>query len=231
LSNSNCERFKLNYPAVNASTPLIRHFSTSSPFHCNKPLSEPIAPLSSLRLRDAFRDPKKIKHQEVLKEGYLPIYQFPYIRFCQLCCRTKVYQSVVVTLAIPYQVYADPAILGTASFGFLVGISSFSLVTLLVMGEFFRRFVGFIYYHPKHKTVRIAHLNFWGHREDALYRLRDITPLTETETNLNQFYIRIKTYTDSRAEFWVNFEKGKVLDRKHFEGIFGSLKSVEHLLK
>ena len=87
LSNSNCERFKLNYPAVNASTPLIRHFSTSSPFHCNKPLSEPIAPLSSLRLRDAFRDPKKIKHQEVLKEGYLPIYQFPYIRFCQLCCR------------------------------------------------------------------------------------------------------------------------------------------------
>ena len=34
--------------------------------------------------------------------------------------------------------------------------------------------------------IRIAHLNFWGHREDALYRLRDITPLTETETNLNQ---------------------------------------------
>ena len=48
---------------------------------------------------------------------------------------------------------------------------------------------------------------------------------------LRQFYIRIKTYTDSRAEFWVNFEKGKVLDRKLFEGIFGSLKSVEHLLK
>jgi hypothetical protein len=45
---------------------------------------------------------------------------------------------------------------------------------MTILGEFFRRIVGIVYFSSNKREVRIAHISFWGNRHDFIIDAKDI---------------------------------------------------------
>jgi len=151
------------------------------------------------------------------------IYFFRYIKFAYLWCRAKIYQTLAVSIAVPLQLALYPETFNTPEFYTSLGAAGFSVLTLIGMGEFFRRFVGFIYYHPEREVVRIAHMTFFGHRRDIDYPVADIVPLADIEKKFNDIYLHVKTYAEPKSAYWINLRIGKITHKDHFETVFGGI--------
>lgn len=65
-------------------------------------------------------------------------------------------------------------------------------VMLFIMGNLFSNVVGIIYVTDRDpEIVRIAHLTFWGTREDEIYKKTDFVPLGDLPDSVHDAYVRI----------------------------------------
>lgn len=102
------------------------------------------------------------------------------------------------------------------------GLMVVSASGLLAFGEVFRRFIGVIYLHQDGKTVRVAHISFWGKRKDFLVKVEDFKLVSETNADINDAVWKVEFYDKSIGNMLISTRFGGVQDRDRFQKIFGA---------
>lgn len=156
-------------------------------------------------------------------EGYVTIYKFKHIVLARSLCRLKIYQTIIAVLSGPLYCAKFHDNFDVVELCYVLGLGGFATLMLYVMGELFRRFVGFVYFHPVNRTVRISHLSFWGSRHDEIVPLEDVVALRDIESNFSELYVNMRIYSDPKKVFWLNFTYGDVVDKEVFIKVFGKL--------
>ena len=164
------------------------------------------------------------------KDSFRVVFRFPYTPIITLVCRGKIYMTSFVCLLSPpgliYSTLYDNIdlsyILSTVSF------CAFSISTLVLFGEFFRRFVGLVSINQDNTKVRLSHVTFWGRRNDVVVPLEDILPLSETSERARNEYWQISFYENScaskvvdRSKLIISTKYGGIKDEEALERIFG----------
>lgn len=94
---------------------------------------------------------------------------------------------------------------------------------LYIMGKFCSRLIGIIYVSKEDDNLlRIAHLNFWGKREDQYFSKTDVTPFSELQDDVSDVYVNLRFYSDPDATLSLCVRHGTVYNKNAFEEIFGS---------
>lgn len=98
---------------------------------------------------------------------------------------------------------------------------------LYVMGNFCSKLVGIVYVSKTDRSlVRVAHMNFWGMRQDLFFNKSDFVPLSELPDNAMDAYVNVKFYSDPDFQLRISFRYGQVFDKEQFEQIFGSASGI-----
>ncbi|XP_068203120.1 transmembrane protein 186 [Palaemon carinicauda] len=152
------------------------------------------------------------------------IYKFPHIALVRGVCRLKIYQSTITFVSVPIISYFSYlGILTSQDVIFTLTSSGLALLMLLVMGEFFRKFVGHIYYNSQKDLVKISHLTFWGRRNDIIVPREDLAPFSDEAVNLKDIYIPLHRYSESNNLLYISLRFGGVTNLKKFIDVFGEL--------
>ena len=109
-----------------------------------------------------------------------------------------------------------PLQLQTATVGSLL-----ALMVLSCFGEVARRFVGFVYYHPERREVKVAHLTFWGSRQDTVVPLESVIPVSETTESPRSLVWAVHFYDEHLGRKLICTRLGGIKNRSYFAEIFG----------
>lgn len=155
---------------------------------------------------------------------YELVYEFPYIVHTRVAARLKIYQTAITLIAAPYVHIAAqqghiPQELATSC----TVASLLALGTLYYLSFITRRLVGLVGMDKDRKSVKLAHMTFWGNRKDLVVPLNTIVPFTEGNTSCQDLYMDLKTY-DNSVHLYLSLRFGGVKDLDLFELIFGRLR-------
>ena len=180
------------------------------------------------KLSTSHLNSSKLKNSGVESSGnslqheiFTPFFKYPYIRGVRLMVRMKLYQTALTVIFIPpiaYQ-YSLGAVTPDVMMA-VVGVSGFAGVMLYTMSTLFRRFVGILSLNETSSFIRISHLTFWGNREDIVYPVEQVVPLSELPDNPRDAFVRLKLYDTDEVYYYI-IRHGGVLDYKKFELVFG----------
>ena len=146
------------------------------------------------------------------------IYSFAYIQPARFLCRFKVYQTGIVVFLTGLSITTDTNV------QFALTVCTVSLVMLSIMGEFFRKLVGFMYTDPTGEQIKIAHLTFWGNRKDVVLPISSIIPLCDTAENSSDVFFKLKFYDKKQSPFYLSLKFGRVVDEDMFHKVLGQMK-------
>ncbi|XP_075851208.1 transmembrane protein 186 [Microcebus murinus] len=156
-------------------------------------------------------------------EKFQMVYRFDFIRSCAYVSRLKVAQTALTVVALPPGFYwYSHGMLTFHSLCLLSGIAGFALAMLCWMSHFFRRLVGILYVNESGTMLRVAHLTFWGWRQDTYCPVADVIPLTETGDRPQELFVRVKQYSGKKT-FYLTLRYGRILDKERFTQVFGML--------
>ncbi|XP_048350383.1 transmembrane protein 186 isoform X2 [Sphaerodactylus townsendi] len=157
---------------------------------------------------------------ENLKD-FKPIYRFPGIRYCRAVSRLKLLQTGLTALILPPvwflcwhgQVTQTECLYST-------GVACFAGIMLYAMSHYFRRIIGMMYLNGDGTVLRVAHLTFWGRRNDIYCPVETVMTLDDIGDNWNELLLRFKQYNrDGCLYFTLRF--GQVVDQEGFVKVFG----------
>ncbi|XP_031462844.1 transmembrane protein 186 [Phasianus colchicus] len=156
-------------------------------------------------------------------EGFDVVYRFPGIKYCRVLSRLKLLQTATTLLVLPPVCYLHlQQQLPQAVLLYTAGIALFAGVMLYGMSYFFRRIIGLIYLSESGRTVRVAHLTFWGRRKDICCPLETVMTLDEVGDARGELLLRFRRY-DSTEILYFTIKYGQIVDRQKFMQIFGEL--------
>lgn len=151
------------------------------------------------------------------------VYRFNAIRAFGYMSRLKLAQTALTVVALPPGFYwYSQGLMTFNSLCLLGGIAGFALAMLCWMSYFFRRLVGILYVNESGTILRVAHLTFWGWRQDTYCPVDDVIPLTETKDRSQDLFVRIQQYSGKQT-FYLTLRHGRILDRERFMQVFGTL--------
>lgn len=78
-----------------------------------------------------------------------------------------------------------------------------------------------MYVNESGTVLQVAHLSFWGWRQDTFCDVSDIIPLSESKEHARDLLVRIKQYSGKQT-FYVTLRYGQILDRERFSQVFGT---------
>lgn len=149
-------------------------------------------------------------------------YRFDAITTFGFLSRLKLVQTALTVVALPPGYYGySQGLLTLNTVCLMSGISGLALTMLCWMSYFLRRLVGILYLNESGTMLRVAHLNFWGWRQDTYCPMADVIPLTETKDRPQEVFVRIQRYSGKQA-FYVTLRYGRILDRERFTQVFGA---------
>lgn len=155
-------------------------------------------------------------------EKFYTIYRFRAVRRFGFLSRLKLAQTAVTVAALPPGLYwYSQGLMSLKALYLMSGISCFTLAMLCWMSYFFRRLVGFMYVNESGTVLQVAHLSFWGWRQDTFCDVSDIIPLSESKEHARDLLVRIKQYSGKQT-FYVTLRYGQILDRERFSQVFGT---------
>uniref|UniRef100_A0A8C1F513 Transmembrane protein 186 n=1 Tax=Cyprinus carpio carpio TaxID=630221 RepID=A0A8C1F513_CYPCA len=95
-------------------------------------------------------------------------------------------------------------------------------VYLYLQGQthYFRRVAGMMYLDSTRTVLKVSHLSFWGHRRD-IYST-DVMTLGESGDTKGELILGLKRYSRSDTLYF-STRLGRMVDKKAFEKVFGSL--------
>ncbi|XP_045850179.1 transmembrane protein 186 [Meles meles] len=160
-------------------------------------------------------------------EQFRMVYRLEAIRVFKHLSRLKVTQTALTLLALPPGFYGYSH--GLVTLGNLClagGVAGFALAMLFWMSHFFRRLVGILYVNEAGTVLRVAHLTFWGRRQDTDWPVADVIPLTESEDRAQELFVRLQQY-GGKQTFYLSLRYGRVLDRERFTQVFGMLDALK----
>ncbi|XP_062956465.1 transmembrane protein 186 [Cynocephalus volans] len=156
-------------------------------------------------------------------EKFQMVYRFNAIRFFGYMSRLKLVQTALTVVALPPGCYwYSEGLVTLNSLCLVSGIAGFALAMLCWMSYFFQRLVGILYVNESRTTLRVAHLTFWGWRQDTYCPVADVMPLTETKDRPQELLVRIQQY-NGKQTFYLTLRYGRILDRERFTQVFGVL--------
>lgn len=156
-------------------------------------------------------------------EEFQVVYRFPGIKYCRALSRLKLLQTATTLAVVPPVCYLY--LQGQASQTVLLyttGVAFFAGVMLYGMSYFFRRIIGFIYLSESGKTVKVAHLTFWGKRNDIYCPIETVMTSDEAGDVKGEILLQFKRY-NSKDTLYFTTKYGQVVDRQKFREIFGEL--------
>ena len=156
-----------------------------------------------------------------IKSSWKLVYRNPFIFPISFMVRLKVYHTafcILVSTVFCYQ-FIEGSLSESELILYFVALV---VVLLLLVGYsvLYRRLVGRIYISNDSKSVRLAHVNFWGKREDVTLPIKKIIPISDTNDKLNTFHIKIGL-NNSAQTYYMNFGRKAILDPEAFALIFG----------
>ncbi|KAM7149014.1 transmembrane protein 186 [Molossus nigricans] len=156
-------------------------------------------------------------------EKFQMIYRFDAIRAFGYLSKLKVAQTALTVVALPPGFYwYSQGLMTFNSLCLMGGIAGFALAMLYWMSYFFRRLVGILYVNESGTMLRVAHLTFWGWRQDTYCPVAEVIPLTETQDRPQELFVRIQQY-NGKQTFYLTLRYGRILDRERFTQVFGVL--------
>ncbi|XP_005349343.1 transmembrane protein 186 [Microtus ochrogaster] len=160
-------------------------------------------------------------------EKFHTIYRFNAIRVLGYVSRLKLAQTAMTVIALPPGFYSySQGLLTLNSLCLMSGIACFALAMLCWMSYFFRRLVGILYVNESGTMLRVAHLTFWGWRQDTYYAVSDMIPLTESKDQAQEVFVRIQQYSGKQT-FYLTLRYGRILDKERFSQVFGTLTTLK----
>ncbi|ELW72130.1 Transmembrane protein 186 [Tupaia chinensis] len=160
-------------------------------------------------------------------EKFQMVYRFDAIRAFGYLSRLKVAQTALTVVALPPGIYwYSQGLITLNSLCLMSGVSGFALAMLCWMSYFFRRLVGILYVNESGTMLRVAHLTFWGWRQDTYCPVADVIPLTETKDQPRELFVQIQQYSGKQS-FYLTLRYGRILDRARFTQVFGMLDSLK----
>ncbi|XP_049759163.1 transmembrane protein 186 [Elephas maximus indicus] len=154
-------------------------------------------------------------------EKFQMVYRFGAIRVFGFLSRLKVAQTALTVVALPPGFYLyTQGLMSLGSLCLMGGIAGFALAMLYWMSHFFRRLVGILYVNESGTVLRVAHLTFWGSRQDTCCPVADVIPLMETRDRPQEVFVRIQQYSGKQT-FYLSLRYGCILDRERFTQVFG----------
>ena len=190
----------------------IRYFRLASKYHNRKGI---YLKNYTIPLRNSKSYCSHLKTEEK-QDDFKIVYRFPYIVVARLICKFKLYQTSVVIGLSGFSVFTDVQLIAPLVF------CSCSLLLLGVMGEYFRKLVGIVYVNPDTSQVKIAHLNFWGNRENIICSLDDIIPFSDLGDDVKDIYVRIRFY-NKPFSFNMSIRYGLIVNPELFKKVFGHI--------
>ncbi|KAM6166319.1 LOW QUALITY PROTEIN: transmembrane protein 186 [Erethizon dorsatum] len=156
-------------------------------------------------------------------EKFQMVYRFNAIRVFGFFSRLKVAQTAMTVVALPPGFYwYSQGLMTLDSLCLAGGIAGFALAMLCWMSYFFRRLVGILYVNESGTMLRVAHLTFWGWRQDTYCPVADVMPLTETKDRPQDVLMCIQQYSGKQT-FYLTLRYGHIVDRERFTQVFGAL--------
>ncbi|NXP43687.1 TM186 protein, partial [Heliornis fulica] len=157
-------------------------------------------------------------------EEFTLVYRFSGIRYCRVLSRLKLLQTATAVVVLPpvFYLYVHDQ-LSQSILLYTTGVALFAGAMLYGMSYFFRRIIGFIYLNASGRTVRVAHLTFWGRRNDIYCPIETVVPLDEVGDSKGELLLQFKQY-DSTDVLYFTVKYGQIVDRQKFTQIFGELK-------
>ncbi|NWI89339.1 TM186 protein, partial [Pitta sordida] len=156
-------------------------------------------------------------------EAFKLVYRFPGIKYCRILSRLKLLQTATTTVMLPpicYLYLQDQV--SQNIFLYTTGITVFAGAMLYAMSYFFRRIIGFIYLSETGRTVRVAHLTFWGRRNDIYCPIETVVTLDEVGDRKGELLLQFKRYNCTDVLYFT-VKYGQIVDRQKFTEIFGEL--------
>lgn len=151
------------------------------------------------------------------------VYRFDAIRAFGYVSQLKVAQTALTVLALPPGFYwYSQGLMTLKSLCLVGGIAGFALTMLCWMSYFLRRLVGILYVNESGTVLRVAHLTFWGWRQDTYCPVADVIPLAESQDRSQELFMRIQQYSGKQT-FYITLRYGRILDRERFTQVFGAL--------
>ncbi|XP_052629394.1 transmembrane protein 186 [Harpia harpyja] len=163
------------------------------------------------------------KAVDVKTEEFKLVYRFPGIKYCRVLSRLKLLQTATTVVMLPPICYLY--LQDQVSQNILIyttGIAFFAGAMLYAMSYFFRRIIGLIYLNETGRTVRVAHLTFWGKRNDIYCPIEAVMTLDEVGDSKEELLLQFKRY-NSTDILYFTIKFGQIVDRQKFTQIFGKL--------
>ncbi|KAJ7411065.1 transmembrane protein 186 [Willisornis vidua] len=156
-------------------------------------------------------------------EEFKLVYRFPGIKYCRVLSRLKLLQTATTAVMLPpiWYLYLQDQVSQNILL-YTTGLAAFAGAMLYGMSYFFRRIIGLIYLSESGQTVRVAHLTFWGRRNDIYCPIETVVTLDEVGDSKEELLVQFKRY-NSTDILYFTIKYGKIVDREKFTQIFGEL--------
>nr|XP_056722577.1 transmembrane protein 186 [Euleptes europaea] len=151
------------------------------------------------------------------------IYRFPGIKYCRALSRMKLLQTAFTGLILPpawFLCWQNQ--MSQAQCLYSTGIACFAGVMLYAMSYYFRRIIGMMYLNEDGTMLRVAHLTFWGRRNDIYCPVETVMTLTDVGDDQNELLLRFKQYGEDRFLYFT-LRFGQVVDKEGFTKVFGKI--------
>lgn len=150
------------------------------------------------------------------------IFHYPHIKGLRMLCRVKVYQSVGTLLVCPPLFLAElMGWMSPVATHALVALTLSASVVLLTVGYLSERVVGIMYVNKDCSRLRVAHMTFWGNREDHVYHTSDVASFSDTGQAWGTWFLKLHRYSSPNDPLFVSLKHGGIVDRELFEKVFG----------
>ncbi|XP_057596520.1 transmembrane protein 186-like [Hippopotamus amphibius kiboko] len=171
--------------------------------------------------------PSKKKPPGTETEKFQMVYRFDAIRVFGYLSQLKVAQTALTVVALPPGLYwYSQGLMTFHSLCLAGGVTGFAMTMLCWMSHFFRRLVGILYVNESATMLRVAHLTFWGWRQDTYCPVANMMPVTESQDRPQELFVRIKRYSGKQT-FYLTLCYGRILDRERFMQVFGMLDKLK----
>ncbi|XP_069726364.1 transmembrane protein 186 [Phaenicophaeus curvirostris] len=154
-------------------------------------------------------------------EEFKLVYRFPGIKYCRVLSRLKLLQTATTVATLPpicYLYLQDQVSQNILLY--TTGIALFAGAMLYSMSYFFRRIIGLIYLSETGRTVKVAHLTFWGKRNDIYCPIETVMTLDEAGDSKRELLLQFRRY-NSKDILYFTIRFGQIVDRQKFTHIFG----------
>ncbi|NXJ94168.1 TM186 protein, partial [Corythaixoides concolor] len=167
--------------------------------------------------------PAALRQKDEKTEKFKLVYRFPGIKYCRMLSRLKLLQTATTMVMLPpicYLYLQDQVSQNILLY--TTGIALFAGAMLYGMSYYLRRIIGLIYLNDTDCTVRVAHLTFWGRRNDIYCPLETVMTLDEVGDSKGELLLQFKRY-NSTDVLYFTLKYGQIVDRQKFTQIFGEL--------